>query len=163
MTRDEVLRRLKDERARFDEALASVPTGRFDDPQATGSHSVKEIVGHVTAYEDLVVQRLRAARRGDTTSFDRDRVGWEEFNDRIWAEVAPLPAEDVLERASETLEALLAELDGVTDAELNDTTGVTRSIDPAWLQGRTLAETLAVDTWDHYPMHLEAIARASQA
>src|SRR5512137_2962936 len=86
MTRDEVLDRLRTSRTVFDEKLSAVPHDRLDAPLDGHVHTVGEIVWHVAAYDELMVTRLRAAHEGLTTEFDRDRVGWEQFNERVWTE-----------------------------------------------------------------------------
>lgn len=86
MTRNELLDQLKRERAEFDKLVEAIPRDAMDMPVPDGVHSPKQIVAHVSAYEQLIVERLRAARLGQTTDLDRDRVGWEAFNERIWAE-----------------------------------------------------------------------------
>jgi len=75
MTRGEVLARLKVSRAVFDGKLAAVRLESLDAVPPGATHSVKDIVAHVTAYDDLIVLRLISARHGSTTAFDRDRDG----------------------------------------------------------------------------------------
>ncbi|MDR3687278.1 MAG: ClbS/DfsB family four-helix bundle protein [Coriobacteriia bacterium] len=163
MTRDEVLERLKAQRAEFDARVHAIPGDSLDEPVPGSLHSPKQIVAHVNAYERLIVDRLRAARLGEKTAFDRDRVGWEAFNDRIWAESAEQPAEVVLSRSARDFLELLEEVAILGNAELSETRGVTAAIDPAWLQGRSLSEVIGVDGFEHYSAHfaqLEAAARA---
>jgi hypothetical protein len=161
MTRDQVLVRLKDERAIFDSKVAALPAASFDVAPPGFAHTPKEIVAHVSAYEDLVVRRLRAARAGQTTEFDRDRAGWEVFNERVWADVRSLDPEQVRARSAEVFADLVTELETVTDEEFNATVGVTAMIDPAWLAGSTLWEMIDVECWGHYPMHYPALEAAA--
>jgi len=161
MTRDEILRRLRAERATFDGLVAHVPRNRLEVPPPGQAHSPKEIVAHVTAYEELIVERLRAARTQQTTEFDRDREGWERFNERTWQEVKPLDAEQVLERASAVFDDLVYEIGLLGDDELNQVVGVTVYIDQAWLNGRTLADLIGIDGFEHYPMHQAALEAAA--
>lgn len=160
MGRDEVLARLKVARAVFDEKLAAVPVEGLALPAPGQAHSIKDIVAHVTAYDDLIVQRLVSARHGSTTAFDRDRVGWEAFNERIWREVADLPAEAVLDRARSAFAALLHEVGQLSDEELDARVGSTAALDPAWLEGRAPWELIAIDAYDHYPLHYAALDAA---
>ena len=162
MTRDEVLDRLRRKRAEFDARVAAIPAKALDAVPVGFRHSPKDVVAHVTAYERLMVQRLRAAARGERTSFERDRDSWEAFNTRVWGEAAGLESEEVLGESERVFGDLVAEVSGLTDDELNSTVGITASIDPAWLDGHALWELIGVDGFDHYPMHfalLEAAAR----
>lgn len=41
--------------------------------------------------------------------------------------------------------------------------GIVKNIDEEWLAGRSLAEMIAIDAYDHYPMHIEALEQAASA
>lgn len=161
MTRDEVLQRFAAERAVFDTKVDAVPSARFEEAGAARGHSVKDIVAHVAAYEELIVERLRAARAGETTAFDRDRDGWEVFNDRIWAEAATRGAREVVEHARAVYADLIEEVSRLTDEELAGRVGVSEALDDGWLAGRQLWELLGIDGFEHYPMHYEALEAAA--
>lgn len=161
MTRDEVLAKLKATRDEFDAKVAAVPRERFEVAPSGRTHSPKQIVAHVNAYEELITRRLLASRAGKMTEFDRDRDGWEAFNERVWAEASEADMDEVREQSDHVFAGLIHEVGRLEDAELNEVTGVTAAIDPAWLEGRTLAEMIAVDAYDHYPMHFDALDAAN--
>lgn len=160
-TRDQVLARFKEERAHFDAKVAAVPAEKLAVLVPGYAHSVSDVVVHVGAYEALIVERLRAARLGRKTEFDRDREGWEAFNERVWARARALEPGEALAQASAVFGELLEELAKLTDEELNGPVGVSAALDPAWLEGRTLAELLAIDGYDHYPMHYPLLDAAA--
>ena len=162
MTREEVLDRLRTDRAGFDARVAAIPSVAFERPVPGGTHTPKQIVWHVVAYDRLVVDRLRAARDGETTAFERDRVGWEAFNERTWAEGNALGPETVRAAAVNVFAELLAEVRRLTDQELAGPVGISASIDPAWLDGRALWELIGIDGFDHYRMHFGALDAAAQ-
>jgi uncharacterized damage-inducible protein DinB len=143
--------------------MAAISADAFDRPAGEGGHSPKEILAHVAAYEDLIVQRLREARSGGTTSFDRDRDSWESFNDRIWAEAAEQTSEEVRADAARVFAELLDEVGKLSDAELTEVTGITSAVDPAWLDGRAMWELIGIDAFDHYAMHHAALEAAAAA
>jgi hypothetical protein len=161
MTRDEVLRNLAVARAGFDERVAAVPPDRMLEPLPGSSHSVRDVLVHISAYEQLIVERLLAARHGATTEFDRDRVGWQAFNDRIWSEAADIPPARAAQRARDSFEALLHEVGKLSDDELNGRVGSTASLDPAWLGGKAPWQLIAIDAYEHYPMHYAALDAAA--
>jgi hypothetical protein len=163
MKRDEVLRMLHEARAGFDQRVSAIPRRALSTPAPGRVHSPAETLVHVAAYEELIVDRLRKARLGATTAFDRDRVGWEEFNERIWGQAAGIPTNDALTRAGESFKELIAEVSALSDDELESDEGVTLALDPAWLQGRALWELIAIDGFEHYPMHYEALEEAAVA
>jgi hypothetical protein len=161
VTRDEVLDRLRSTRAVFDDRVAKVPAAAFDRAVPGGRHTPKQILWHVAAYDRLMVDRLRAAREGETTAFDRDRMGWEAFNERTWAEGAVFDAVTVTETANKAFAALLVEVGEMTDEELDGPVGVSAYLDPAWLGGRAPWELIGIDGFEHYPMHVGSLEAAA--
>jgi len=161
VTRDEVLDRLRSARTEFDAKLAAVAQDRFESAPDGFAHSPKDVVAHVIAYEELIVERLRAARLGETTAFDRDRDGWKAFNARVWADAARTPTEHVLVRSTLVFNDLITEVELLDDTELNSVTGVTEHLDPAWLEGHSLAELIGIDGFEHYPMHFALLDAAA--
>jgi hypothetical protein len=157
VTREQVLARLIGTHAAFAYKVAAVPRDELETPTPGSAHSVKDILVHVAAYEELIVRRLRAARLGETTALDRDRIGWEPFNDAVWTQAAAMGTDEALERSAAAFAELLGEVERLTDAELSEMTGVTSAIDPAWLDGRALWEMIGMDAFEHYPMHFAAI------
>ncbi|PKQ29508.1 MAG: hypothetical protein CVT60_04990 [Actinobacteria bacterium HGW-Actinobacteria-10] len=163
MTRDEVLERLQHARALFDRRVRAIPPELFDVPVPGGTKTPKQIVAHVAAYEALIVGRLRNARLGETTLYDRDRAGWEIFNARKWAESASADPAQVLEDSNRTFTELIHEIVLLHDDELNSATGITKHVDQSWLHGRSLAEMIAIDGFEHYPKHYIQLEKAAAA
>ena len=161
MTRDEVLERLQKTRSVLDAKIAAVPTEELAEPSPGRAHSVRDIVVHLSAYEMLITERLRAARLGETTEFDRDRESWEIFNERVWSNTHKISAEDALIEAREIFTDLIEEIGKLTDEELNSTVGVTEHIDPAWLEDKAMWELIGIDCFDHYELHYAEIDEAA--
>lgn len=161
MTRDEVLDRLRATRAEFDARVSRISDASFERLVPGGTHTPKQIVWHVSEYDRLMVERLRAAREGRTTAFERDRVGWEAFNERTWSEGQDLDAETVKSTAGRLFEELLAEVGLLSDDELAGATGSSANLDPAWLGSRAPWELIGIDGFDHYPMHFRSLEAAA--
>jgi hypothetical protein len=161
MTRDALLERLVTARAAFDERVAAIPATSLDVATPGSTHSPVEIVVHITAYEQLIVERLVTARHGATTAFDRDRVGWEAFNETTWREAEGSSVSGVIARAADTFRSLVREIEMLSDEELAAPVGATAALDPAWLEGRSPADLIAIDAYDHYPMHHAALEAAA--
>jgi hypothetical protein len=165
MTRDEVLARLTTERAVFDAKVAAVPADALERVIPGSTHSVKDVVAHVTAYEELIVERLVAARHGATTAFDRDHAGWESFNERIWREALEMRPHAVLSRSRDVFAALVREVGTLSDDELGARMGATAALDEGWLDGSPPWKLMEIDAFGHYPMHypgLDAAAGTSE-
>lgn len=163
MTREEVLRWLLETRSEFNELVAAIPRDKLEKPIPGKKHSAKDVIHHVVCYEDLIVQRLRAAQTGEMTAFDRDRQGWEQYNASVWAEAATVDANTVLARSQRVFNELIAEVRVLQDDELNGTSGIVKHLDPAWLDGRALYSVIAIDAIEHYPMHFDDLKNAAAA
>ncbi len=163
MTRDELLHWLLETRGEFNQLVAAIPREKLDKPIHGKKRSARDVIFHVVAYEDLIVQRLRMAQDGETTEFDRDRDGWESFNDRVWAEAPQTDVNTVLARSQRVFNELIEQVRVLQEDELNDSRGIVRYLDPAWLDGRPLWEVIGIDAFEHYPMHYEELKKAHGA
>lgn len=157
MTRDEVLERLRSERAVFDAKVERVPRDAFESAPEGHAHSPKDVVVHVTAYEEPIIERLRAAERGETTALCRDRDGWERFNESVWERAMAISSEEALAHARGVFAELVAAAERLTDADLAGESELASHIDQAWLEDRPLWQLVAIDGFDHYPDHYEVL------
>ena len=66
----------------------------------------------------------------------------------------------MLSRAKDVFASLVQEVSRLTDEELNASVASTAALDPAWLEGRAPWELIAIDAYDHYPLHYEALDAA---
>lgn len=160
MTHDELLRWLLETRREFDELIAAIPRDNLEKPIPGKRHSARDVIFHVTAYEDLIVQRLRKAQLGETTAFDRDRDGWENFNDRVWGEAQQVDPPTALARSHRVFRELIEQVRVLQEDEINGDAGIVSAIDPAWLDGHRLYEVIGIDSFEHYPMHFEDLRKA---
>jgi hypothetical protein len=90
-------------------------------PGVEGEWSVKELVAHLTWYEQAVVEGAQAV--ASTGTFKRRRpegVGLDEMNARIAAEARARPVDEVLAEADEVFGQLLAIIEAVPQDILND-------------------------------------------
>jgi DinB superfamily len=109
------------ERTRWNTLLAQVGLDRMDVPGVEGEWSVKELVAHLTWYEQAIVEGAEQALR--TGTFTRRRpegVGLDEMNTRIAQEAHARPAADVLAEADAVFEHLLELIAAAPQDMLND-------------------------------------------
>src|SRR5262245_20971090 len=88
---------LRTERAGWNALLDQVGIDRMDVPSVVGGWSVKQLVAHLTWYEQAVVEGARQVLRSGT--FTRRRpagMGIDEMNAQIAAESSARPASEVL-------------------------------------------------------------------
>ena len=112
---------LQTERTRWNALLAQVSLDRLDVPGVEGAWSVKQLVAHLTWYEQAIVEGAEQALR--TGTFTRRRpegVGMDEMNARIAQEAHAQPAADVLAEADAVFAHLLELIAVVPQELLND-------------------------------------------
>lgn len=112
---------LQAERSRWNELLAQVSVERMDVPGVEGEWSVKQIVAHLTWYEQAIVEGAQQAL--STGTFTRRRpegVGMDEMNDQIAQQSRARPASEVLAEADAVFGQLLALIAVCPEKMLND-------------------------------------------
>lgn len=112
---------LQTERARWNALLAQVRLDRLDVPGIEGEWSVKQLVAHLTWYEQAIVEGAEQALR--TGTFTRRRpegVGLDAMNARIAQEAHSRPTADVLAEADAVFGHLLELIAAVPQELLND-------------------------------------------
>lgn len=156
--KERLLATVRAERARWEALLAELGPERLTEPGVAGDWSVKDLLGHLAAYQRAWGARLRWAKTGVPPTpremFDVDALPegagtWteEEQNAAIHAQYAPLPPPVVLAKWREAFDLLT---DGVATLPAADLTTPGRF---PWAGDRPLAEAMAADTYLHARHH----------
>lgn len=142
---------LRTERAQWNALLAEVGPERMAIAGVEGEWSMKEIVAHLTWYEQAVVDGARQVMA--TGAFTRPGNGQEmdARNARIASESHARPAADLLAEADAVFHQLLQIIAAIPDNVLNDAKflGLPDEI-PPWMR-------VANNSYLHYQQHEEAI------
>ena len=155
-SREQLLATLHAERARWEALLDEVGPARLTEPGACGDWSVKDVLGHLAAYQRYWGANLRAAATGIPPTprdlFDRDdspprAASEEEQNAAIHVLYAPLPPAVVLAKWRAASDLLI---DGVAALPGEDITTPGRF---PWAGDRPLSEAMAGDTYRHAADH----------
>ncbi len=152
MTKLELLDLIARDRASFDAILARVPADLVAEPDLPGGWSVKDVLWHVAwgEREALGAARARALTGSDLWSLTED-----ERNAAVVAEGRTHSLEEVEREYRESYRALIAELQAMTDDELNDPgrmRGLVEAV-PGWPPWRILYDP------GHYADHGGTIER----
>jgi len=152
MTGTQLASILQAERTRWNTLLAQVGLERMDVPGIEGEWSVKEVVAHLTWYEQSIVEGAQQALR--TGTFTRRRpagVGLDEMNAQIAAASRAQPASDVLAEADAVFGNLLSVVAACPQDILNDPQrlGLPEDIVP-WMG-------VANNSYAHYRQHETAL------
>ena len=148
MKKEELTKRIRADRARFDALVAGLDAARLVEPSLEGGWSVKDVLAHVSVWERLCTAWFAAAARGETP--DRAEVrDVDGFNARSYRDAKDRPLADVLAESRLSHGAIVAVIEGMSEAELADEQRFGR---PAW-------QMASANSDDHYREHIEQIAR----
>ncbi len=155
-TREHLLVTLQAERARWEALLAEAGEERLVHPGVVGDWSVKDVLGHLTAYLRYWGAQLRGATTGvpptprdlfDTETVPERYSTFDEQNAAIYALYAPLPLPVVLAKWRAAWELVT---DAVVALDEQDITTPGRF---PWAGDRPLGEAMAGDTYEHAAAH----------
>ncbi len=146
MRTEDVLQHIDRERAAFDAAISQISRERLETPGAAGVWSVKDIVAHVSWAEREMIGVLQ---RRELVGSELWRLSQDERNAAVYAANRDRTLEDVLEEARSIFLAMRAEIERVSDEQMNDPQLIAKSP-----EGLTPWQLLAGNTWKHYEEHL---------
>jgi hypothetical protein len=155
MERDELLRRIEQERARLDEAMARVPDDRFLE-RDDGTWTAKDHLAHLVAWHRVALARVTGTEPHDIADVVRGEYteeGIDAINERFYEEARHRSLQDVRHDFTTSYDAIREGVGGSSDADLAG----------EWLAGHpergTLAQTIGANTSEHYPEHIWVFER----
>lgn len=146
MTKDELTKRIRIDRARLDELVGSLDDARMVEPALEQGWSVKDVLAHISAWELACTRWLEAAARDETPERPEVR-DVDAFNAATFAANRDRELSDVRAESSASYGAIVAAIDATPEAELaNDA----RFGWPGW-------QLASANTDDHYREHIAQI------
>ena len=144
MGKQQLLQRLEHAWETFQASYAGLSDAELMEPGVTGAWSVRDIIAHVTWWEEEALAHLPLVLAGGTPPrYSVTHGGIDAFNAKMTAQRKHLSLAEVLARQDEVHRRLLAFVRGVPEEE---TAGKTR-----------FRRRLRLDTYGHYPKHTAAI------
>ena len=145
---------LQTERSKWNALLAEIGPDRMERPGVEGEWSVKQIVAHLTWYENRIVEGAQQIVGSGTYTKGRSGLAglpMDERNNRIAAESRQRPLSDVLAEADQVFAQLVTAIAACPDDILNDARrlGLPDDIAP-WMR-------VANSSYAHYREHGQAI------
>ena len=141
---EKLLKRLDTAWAAFKESYAGLPDARLVEPGVMGDWSVKDILAHVTTWEEEALKHLPLIIQGGRPPrYSMKYGGIDAFNAQMTEQKRGLSLADVRRQLDETHRRLVDFIRSVPEDQL---TGETR-----------FRRRLRLDTYGHYPKHAEAI------
>lgn len=143
MDRQAILKKLDQAWTALRESFAGLPESRLTEPGVTGDWSVKDILAHVTTWEEEALKYLPLILAGGRPPRYVRYGGIDAFNARMTEEKRDLSLHEVLRQLDDTHRRLLDLVQRTDEAQLRSDT--------------RFRHRLRLDTYSHYPQHAEAI------
>ncbi len=140
---NKLLKRIESEWAAFKGSYAGMPDTRLMEPGVAGDWSVKEILAHVTIWEEEALKHLPLIIEGGRPPRYVTYGGIDAFNALMTEQRRSLSLADVVRQLDETHGRLIAFIQGTPAEQFTRETRARRR--------------LRLDTYSHYPLHAEMI------
>jgi DinB superfamily len=142
VNKERLLKRLESAWASFQESYAGLPEAEMLEPGVTGAWSVRDIIAHVTWWEEEALTHLPLILAGGRPPrYSVKYGGIDAFNAQMTEERSALSLAEALERRDDVHQRLIALIQSVPGEQL---------------AGR-FGRRLRLDTYGHYPKHAQAI------
>ena len=149
MDRRQLLKRLDKAWVAVNESYAGLSDVQLMQPGVTGAWSVRDILAHVTTWEEEALKHLPLIQKGGTPPRYSVRYGGiDAFNARMTEQKRSLSLAEVRAQLAATHRQLV---DFIQSAREHQLVGETR-----------FRHRLRLDTYRHYPLHAAAIRRWRQ-
>jgi hypothetical protein len=116
------IRQMRRSRKATNDLLAKLSPGEIEKPRTQGDWSIKDVVAHYVAWEEVAVKRLRLIRtdKSDAVHYFDDIEEANRFNARAVTRLRKLTLKQILKRAEEVRSSLETELKNLPEDRLND-------------------------------------------
>jgi hypothetical protein len=144
MNRQQLLKQLHKAWTAFKESYGGLSDSQLTEPGVTGQWSVRDIIAHVTWWEEEALKHLPLIIEGGTPPrYSIQYGGIDAFNALMTEQKRDLSLADVLRQLEETHRRLIAYVQSVPEEPFTRQTRFRRR--------------LRLDTYSHYPKHAKAI------
>jgi len=146
MDRHRLLKRLAEAWLAFQQSYAGLSRSQMLQPGVTGAWSVRDILAHVTTWEEEALQHLPVILKGGKPPrYSVAYGGIDAFNALMTDRKKGLSFREVLRQQEETHRRLVAYIERAPEDQLSSETRFRRR--------------LRLDTYGHYPIHAAAIRK----
>jgi hypothetical protein len=143
MDKQQLLKRLETAWMAFKESYIGLSDAQLLEPAVMGDWSVKEILAHVTIWEEEALKYLPLIINGEKPPRYVQYGGLDAFNAQMRAQKRSLALSEVLSQLDETHRQLISYIQSVPEEYFTRET--------------RFRHRLRLDTYSHYPLHARAI------
>jgi len=136
--------------------LSSLNEAQMTAAGVNGDWSIKDVLVHITAWQQRLLAQMQAATRGDEPNISALDISGEEtdrLNEQFYQENKTRPLNEVLGDLQSTHSQMLAAVKAMTGEDLTDPHRF------AWTDGKPLWQFIASETYEHILEHIGAIHR----
>lgn len=151
MNRDELLGAIKRDRDIFDGLVGRVPEGRMTERALDSGWSVKDVLAHIAAWEQLCLKWIKENKREELTAGTDNDGQVDALNARLYAANRDRSLKEVREESRHSYEQMVAAVEWLSDADI--------AVEPGWAPGRELWQIIDANSADHYREHIEQLSR----
>ncbi len=154
MNKAELLEQIRAERQILDAALARVDDDHWTTPELPGHWSIKDLLAHLGWWEGWIVDLYAALLRGEVPyARHLDQKAVDDLNALALAKYRDQSLAEVRRYEEDASRNLLSAVEKAPEEDLFDPHRF------AWLEGETLAEWVANNSYGHYDEHLVDVGR----
>jgi hypothetical protein len=144
MDRRQLLKQLDKRWTEFNESYAGLSDSQMTESGVTGNWSVKDIIAHVTWWEEEALKHLPLINKGGRPrTYAAEYGGIDAFNALMTEQKRQLSLSEVLRQRDETHRRLVTYIESAPEEQFTSDTRFRRR--------------LRLDTYNHYPKHAKAI------
>ncbi len=149
LSKTQILAQMQNERQALLDLLTDVSPQELQEPGVVGAWSIKDVLAHLTAWEQLFLGWYQAGVRGETpeTPAPGFTWGWKSLdllNQQIYEQHRQSSLDEVADAFHASYAQLVATVEAMTEAELHNP-GVY-----AWTRKGSLAASLGANSYNHY-------------
>ena len=156
VSRQEVLDLIRGEREALEAVLSGISDESMLEPGVQGDWSGKDLLAHITVWEQRMVRWIRESLCGETPEIAQEGFTWDDLdrmNEETYQENKDRPLDEVQAEFRASYQEAFATVEGMTEEDLFDGDRF------AWRSGDPLLQMVAANTWWHYKEHREDIER----
>ncbi|MEN8172087.1 MAG: DinB family protein [Chloroflexota bacterium] len=155
LSKTELIKTIKAERARLEDIVSTLTDDQMTQTDAKDDWSIKDILAHIAAWEDLAVDRLTAAITGTSTTNPLIQ-NWDDvhaFNAACYQENKSKTLTEVLKNFQNTYQRFLSIVNTLDD------NFIAEALPFDWADGMTAFELIAANSYWHYQEHREVLEK----
>jgi hypothetical protein len=150
MTRDEFLAELKYSRSAWEGTVNTIPPEKMVQPCLAGGWSGKDIIAHISWYENQMVEMIRAR---EITGSEWWGLPLDDRNQKVYEINQEKSLDEIFAESRVVFQELIAAIETLSDQDLKDP-ACWKNWPPEWKAPWDPGKVIASNCFDHYMDHL---------